>query len=436
MKTILILCGTFPPTNIVGSLRPYRLTKELLRQNWRVIILTNSPRIGWELDESLLQELEGEYQVFSIGALCRQGVLGMGIPARVVGTVRDVFRRLLKPDLDVVSVPAFCKEFKKIVRDNNIDVFLTTSPPHSIHLVGMWIKKKYQLPWIVDYRDPWEHYPTTGHLRLNNPLERFWESRIAHSADALVSTTQTYTENLKQRHPDIPSDHFLTLTNTFDSQKTFRHIDKNPDKFIICYTGIFYPEKDPYGFFRALKFWFDRMDTMEQVKYKDKFEVHLIGSRDRPTRETIERLNLEDNVIFYERMPHDQAIGKTLGADMLLISSGMGGRTRPGWLPSKLFEYLGCRIPIIALTREGEMAEVVRKTNSGYVFTKEDHEEIVHVLKMEIDKKLYKDDQNNSNNFTFVDIDNFEEKNVMKKFVFHIDEIYHHNNTNPNSDFI
>ncbi|GAB6910004.1 hypothetical protein DESC_140032 [Desulfosarcina cetonica] len=416
-KAIVILTGSFPPTNIVGALRPFRLTKELLQQGWRVIILTNPPSPGWALDTALLAELKGDYRIEYVRKTREIGFWSQGVPARIAGTGHDLLRLLLKPDPEILYAHMFCRAFQGVVRNERVNAVLTTSPPHSIQIAGLWIKRRYKIPWIVDYRDPWEYYPTTGHLRLNNPLERYFEEKIAQEADALVSATSTYSANLTKRHPKLPTNRFHTITNTFDSRLTFRPAAKEDDKFIICYTGIFYPEKDPYGFFRALRFWFDGMNPDEVKRYRSKLEIHLIGSRNRPTRETIESLKLEENVIFFDRMPHHQAIEKSLEADMLLISSGLGAQTRPGWLPSKLFEYLGCRVPIFALIREGEMAAIIRETNSGYVVTSEDHIRIAQILKNEMDRKLGCATVEEYKNFTFKGIERFEEKTVMSHFV-------------------
>jgi glycosyltransferase involved in cell wall biosynthesis len=222
---------------------------------------------------------------------------------------------------------------------------------------------------------------------------------------------------LNDKHPDLRKDKFHVVTNTYDREKTSRKVGKNPEHFIICYTGIFYPDKDPYGFFRALKKWFDAMSPDEEARYRSKFQVHLIGAGDHITRQVIRSLGLEGNVVYFDRMPHEQAIEKTLAADMLLISSGTGERARPGWLPSKLFEYLGCRIPIFALIREGEMAAIIRNTNSGYVVTSEDHERIKEILKMEIDNKFNRAGASDVPGFTHVGIERFEEEAVMNNFV-------------------
>lgn len=43
----------------------------------------------------------------------------------------------------------------KLIDEEKIDAIITTSPPHSTQLVGLKLKKKYNLPWLADLRDPW-----------------------------------------------------------------------------------------------------------------------------------------------------------------------------------------------------------------------------------------------------------------------------------------
>src|SRR5213075_2633355 len=62
-------------------------------------------------------------------------------------------RRLLVPDENVswnlTAIPAAIR----IVRNERIDVVITTSPPSSVHLVGAAVKRATGVRWVADLRD-------------------------------------------------------------------------------------------------------------------------------------------------------------------------------------------------------------------------------------------------------------------------------------------
>ena len=423
MKTLAILTGSFPPTNIVGALRPFRLAKHIGRNGWRVVVLTHPPRPGEGLDETLLSELSGPHDIHYVSRPAGHLAGNSKFRSRAAGAARDILKGWIKPDLDIVHVPAYYRAFKKTHEKHPVDVVLTTSPAHSIHLAGLQIRNQFGLPWVVDFRDPWDDYLKVGMASITNPIEKYFEKKVIEKSDAVVSTTDMYTDILSSRHYEVAREKFFTVTNSFDLHKTCKPKQKSTDKFIICYTGIFYPDKDPYGFFRALRTWFDSMGSEECRRYRDRLELHLIGSGDRITRQVIHDLQLEGNVLFFERMSHEQAIEKTLQADMSLICTGTGERTRPGWLPSKFFEYLGCRTPILALIREGELAERIRETCSGQILMSEEHTQIGNVIKGEMDRKFSIKPSAPDNSLAFRNIERFEEEGVMRKFISIIETI-------------
>src|SRR5207302_1229287 len=63
------------------------------------------------------------------------------------------FRRVLVPDENVTwnltAIPAAIR----IVRQEGIDVVLTTSPPTSVHLIGAAAKRTTGVRWVADLRD-------------------------------------------------------------------------------------------------------------------------------------------------------------------------------------------------------------------------------------------------------------------------------------------
>ncbi len=411
MKTLLILTHYFPPENVVGALRPFRLARHLGRNGWRCVVLTRKPENQHIRDFSLVGKLPpgteihytsgecytipkaGERSVASIFRPAAKDVssetsVESRVWARALGNTRDIVNRFALPDIEIRQVPKFIRRAESLIRYNPDCMLLTTSPPHSIHVAGLILSKRFGVPWVVDYRDPWDDYVRTGKPDLRNPLGKWLSRRILKQASVVVSTTETNTSNLVTGNADLPAGRFHTVTNSYNKQDVAVEGSATRNVFTVGYTGIFYPNKDPFTFFRALRTWFDDMDDTRLRLLNGRFRIKLVGSRTKAVVDVIQSLGLSSWVSFVPRVSHGEAIRITKGCDLLLIAAGIGKRTRPGWLTSKLFEYLGCKIPILAVVREGEMARIIRQTNSGYVVTGEDHQAIINVLETEMERKL------------------------------------------------
>ena len=207
-------------------------------------------------------------------------------------------------------------------------------------------------------------------------------------------------------------------------------VAKDPSRFVICYAGIFYPSKDPYTFFRALRTYLDAGSAEKRSWISSHLRVQLIGSKDAATLRVVEALRLEPIVRFVERVPHDLAVSMLKASDMALIATGLGPQTRPGWLPSKLFEYLGCRVPILAVTPEGEAADIIRKTESGYVVSTENHAAIGDILDTAMNNK-FEIEPKTGYRLTFSGVERYAEKNVMVNMIRILQSVVETGNHKP-----
>lgn len=434
MRHLYLLTQYFPPVNIVGALRPYRLVKHAANFGYQARVFTLKSTQYKTLDFSLVTELPVDTEIIFIdtGESHKVGTFRKDPPVkdhkcifnndvkrngsrRVSTFVKYITDRMLFPDANIRFVRRFLSAASKNIENKGETVLFTTSPSHFIHVVGYLLKRKFNLPWVVDLRDPWDYYPRYGNYKIRNPIERRLRNQVIQTADAIISTTNTNTEILRNQFQEVDPAKFHTVTNCYTEELIHGNTEKNKDKFIISYTGIFYDKKDPFTFFRALKSWFDGMDARTRKRYEELLRVQLIGSRSTAVERTIADNQIQDVVVIIDRVPHKEAVRLTKSSDMVLISTGIGGRTRPGWLPSKLFEYLGCRVPILAITREGDTARIIRETNSGYVVTSEDHEAIHRILETEIQRKFQENVPDNTSGFTFDGVDEFEEKHVISK---------------------
>ena len=226
------------------------MVKHLCKNGWHVRVVANSPTAENDRDYQLLEELPAQNQIyflpnetpFTVDEIIRRkgfstrpnraggnlNFLRNPIVRRIFGNSREVASKILFPDIEVINVPFLYRKVRKVIHEFSPDIVLTTSPPHSIHLVGLALKKNYGRKWIADFRDPWDYYPQTGHYDIDNRLERFWNDQVMRNADCIISSSRMYSSILKNKHQDIPRHKFVTITNSFDINKIPLKSDKDP----------------------------------------------------------------------------------------------------------------------------------------------------------------------------------------------------------------
>ena len=112
----------------------------------------------------------------------------------------------------------------------------------------------------------------------------------------------------------------------------------------------------------------------------------MLGARDPETAKIIQELTLEDLVEIRPWTEQEEARKMMCQADMLMASLGTGLESST-YVPSKLFEYIAAKRPIIGFFPDGEAARLIQETHSGKVFTNDDSEPILKFLSECITKK-------------------------------------------------
>jgi hypothetical protein len=155
------------------------------------------------------------------------------------------------PDSEKGWKPFAIKAGSELLQKEDMDAIISSSSPVTSHLIAKELKNSYKIPWIADLRDLWSqnHGYQYGHLR------KFFDQRLELKtllpADALVTVTPLWTEELRALHKGKM---VYTITNGFDPDKMSKgQIDLTP-KFTITYTGqVLYRQQDPLKLFAALK---------------------------------------------------------------------------------------------------------------------------------------------------------------------------------------
>ena len=255
MRKVLLISSSFPPTNVIGAIRPYKLSKYFPRFGWEPIILT--PKVPGKRPSGVrIIETERPNIVEAVKAIVgmntKQGLfeqLDTGAPSR--SAVPRERGRVVKLIKDVVYYPdsqggwykpafeAACKFLEK----EHVDAMMSTSPSVVSHMVAIKLKRKYDIPWIADFRDLWtqnHYYEKNALIRV---IERGHEKRTLSRADVFVAVTNPFAEALKQRYPEKI---VHCITNGFDYDDFSAIVPRVTDTFSITYTGGLYNGKrDP-----------------------------------------------------------------------------------------------------------------------------------------------------------------------------------------------
>jgi Glycosyl transferases group 1 len=194
------------------------------------------------------------------------------------------------------------------------------------------------------------------------------------NADRVIANTDTNRQRLIERYRNIDSSRFETIHNGFE-EVNLNTIGK-PNIFTITHIGLLYPSINPYYFVEPMRTW---LNTFGE-NAKEFVQMIFVGIDDDVTKNIITTNGLSEMVKFVDRVSHREALEIGANSDALLISLGFE-ESNKGWIPMKLYDYLSCRKPIIAFLPDGEAANIIRKTNSGFVITKEDLDMSVNVFK-------------------------------------------------------
>jgi glycosyltransferase involved in cell wall biosynthesis len=268
-----------------------------------------------------------------------------------------VSRRLLVPDENVswnlTAIPAAIR----IVRQEGIDVVLTTSPPSSVHLIGAAVKRATGVRWVADLRDSLVAHP---HRRAESLAVRAKEQGehavarlVARGADAIVTVSDAITEEARGFSPRGP---VTTIANGSDFDDFAGLEYHRGDRFRITHTGSFFGKRDPRPFLTALAE--SRLDAV----------ARFVGDFRSADREWAEGLGLGDRLELHPYVPRRRSLELQRDSDALLLLIPEAGGRGKGVLSGKVFEYLAAERPILAaVPLDGAAAKLLEETGAGIV---------------------------------------------------------------------
>ncbi|WP_294243146.1 glycosyl transferase family 1 [uncultured Chryseobacterium sp.] len=383
-KKILIITYYWPPAGGPGVQRWLKFAKYLPENGWAPVIYTPENPSYPLLDESLMKEVpEGietvktpiwePYQLAEklnkSNKKFKAGQFDVGKnqswKSRLSIWVRGNF---FIPDARVFWVKPSVAFLEKYLRDNHINVIVTSGPPHSLHLIGLGLKNKMPgLKWIADFRDPWTEISYYKHLKLtrrSDKKHRRMESEVFKNADFTLATSYTDAENFRKNGANA-----ICITNGFD--ETIPAVDstaqnRNP-KFTLSYIGVLEQLRNPEVLWTAL----DEL-IRTNADFAENFVLKFAGRVDDKIMESIKHSSLKNHMVDLGYLSHDRAVEEMRDSTLLLITNFPNDSSR-GIIPGKIFEYLATGKQIISFgPRDADVATILNETKAGKHFSYQD----------------------------------------------------------------
>lgn len=311
---------------------------------------------------------------------------------------------LFIPDARVLWVKPSVVFLKDYIEKNQIETIITTGPPHSLHLIGLQLKKKINIKWIADFRDPWTTIGYHKELMLNENSEKKHkelEKSVLHSADKIMVTSPT----TKSEFSKLTAKPIEVITNGYDIEKVKQ--SELDEKFSIAHIGSFLSERNPRILWKAFKEL-----VKENNEFAADFQLKFIGKVSQDVLETIDEFKLGKFVNNLGYVSHDEAISHQRSSQVLLLIEIDSEETRC-IIPGKLFEYMVSERPIIAIgPKASDFEGILKDTNTGQFFTYQEKEKLKDTILTHY--QLYK--QNNLKVYP-VGLQHYSRKSLTEKLV-------------------
>ncbi len=373
---VLIVSMYFPPAGGGGVQRPLKLATHLPELGIETHVLApDDPKWVHRDDELQAPTLAWVHRARYVGPRGRKpaeelhGTAGL---ERAAKQLQLAGRRLLVPDENVswnaTAIPAAIR----IVRNEGIDVVLTTSPPSSVHLIGAAVKRATGVPWVADLRDSVVAHPHRDADRLLVRVKEQGEHAVARLvtryADAITCVSEAIADEVRERSP---RGQVLTIANGSDFDD-FAGLERHPSgRFRLTHTGSFFGKRDPRPFLTAL-----------QRSGLDDVVVRFLGDFRSTDREWAETLDLGDRLELIPYASRRRALELQRDSEALLLLIPEAGGRGKGVLSGKVFEYLAAERPILAVVPpDGAAAGLIRDAAAGVVVAPEDVDGMTEALR-------------------------------------------------------
>lgn len=382
-RSILMIAYVYPPIAYGGTYRSLRLSKYLSQLNYKITVLTIKKQSDLQNDDGLLSAVPSTIKIERTSTFDPwrsyqkvKGRLLASWPGRILGKIISAGLFIVNnPDHMIFWIPFAVWRGRKLIREKNIKVIYTSTPPHSGQLIGYLLKKMTGVRWVADLRDPIVGNIGGANSGIYERTVHSWLERlVCREADHVIANTEYAGKRLASKYPDCP---VSTVRNCFDPDDFDGFPKSRAGVFTVAHIGSLYAFRKIDAVLNALEL----VVGQEQLTPSD-IRLRLVGLRDRLIVDQIAQSRISKYIAIEDMVPHAHAMKIMAESTLLLLIKGFGPDSG-AQIPGKLYEYLGSGNRILYLgPADAEAANIIREYNAGCI-VEDDVDELANVLLQE-----------------------------------------------------
>ncbi|MEW4925417.1 glycosyltransferase family 4 protein [Algibacter sp. 2305UL17-15] len=384
-RKVLIIAYYWPPAGGPGVQRWLKFVKYLPEFNIEPIVFVpenaNYPIIDTSLESEVSKDIEvikfpinEPYKLAQFFSRKKANTISRGIinenkkQSLVEKLMLFIRGNFFIPDARVGWVGPSTEFLLKYISENNIETIVTTGPPHSLHLIGLNLKRKLGVKWLADFRDPWTTIGYHKQLKLapsSQKKHKSLEKQVLATADQVIVTSFVTKKEFQQ----ITKQPIEVITNGYDNE------DSGPfemdSKFTLSHIGSLLSKRNPEILWKVLS----ELIT-ENKDFQQDFQLNLVGFISENVLQTIKKNSLTDYINEIGYVSHSESVKYQKKSQVLLLIEIDSENTK-SIIPGKLFEYMVSNRPILAIgPKASDVERIIKETNTGSYFNYQDSESL------------------------------------------------------------
>ncbi|MCG3166878.1 MAG: hypothetical protein POELPBGB_02661 [Bacteroidia bacterium] len=362
MKKVLILCYDFPPLPSIGAQRPFSFFRHLPKYKFHPVVITRKWKENITAHHQYFEGDEGkedvtetelstliklpEKQSFKNKLISKYGINNYILLRKAI-SFSEIFLKWIVPIAD--DKYYIYKRATEYLKEHKVDFILATGEPFILFKYAYSLSKKFNTPFILDYRDGWTTNHTVNPSTINLfrlKFESLFEKNYLNNALLYSSVSEGVINEIEQKYNVASSRKFL-LRNGAATDDLKNISKRNTNTFNLVYAGTLY-DTSPVN---------ELLSGIEQFINKSKpknFCIYFIGIRLKPCVHigVIEKLKSEypKNIEILDSLPPKQLAGYLQEASVLLLL--LMKSQKKGIIGGKTYEYAATRNPILVVQEE------------------------------------------------------------------------------------